>query len=117
MNEEHPPLPKSPKNRKAGAFYLYKGEARYWDGKKLRCPHKSDFSSCKKCVKKYFCVVCDAKFTSEDLYRNHAWSHYPDLMKEYDIERNDKPILAYLPGSNTKVWWKCSVNELCECHV
>lgn len=31
----------------------------------------------------------------------------PDLMKEWDFEKNEKAPENYLPASNKKVWWKC----------
>lgn len=32
----------------------------------------------------------------------------PLLLKEWDYQKNPKPPSEYLPGSNEKVWWKCS---------
>lgn len=43
-----------------------------------------------------------------------AWKGYndlsttnPELVAEWDFERNETPIYEYRPMSNKKVWWKC----------
>lgn len=34
--------------------------------------------------------------------------HYPELVKEWDYNKNEKNPENYPSGSNEKVWWKCS---------
>lgn len=38
-------------------------------------------------------------------------SRYPDLIKEWNYEKNDKNPSEYTPNSRYKVWWICSVCE------
>lgn len=33
---------------------------------------------------------------------------HPHIVADYDTEKNQEPITAYLPGSTKKLWWKCS---------
>jgi len=40
---------------------------------------------------------------------NDIESNYPELMKEWNYNKNKKNPSEYLKDSNQKVWWKCSV--------
>ena len=41
---------------------------------------------------------------------------FPHLIKEWHPD-NPKSMRDYPPCSNEKAWWKCSKNNICECHV
>jgi hypothetical protein len=63
-------------------------------GKKSGCPYCSGRLSCKHNNLKILC---------------------PEIMLEWDYERNSKNPEEYRPYSMEVVWWKCSVGK-CECH-
>lgn len=39
---------------------------------------------------------------------NDLESQCPDLMKEWDFEKNKKPPSQFATGSDARVWWRCS---------
>ena len=60
------------------------------------------------------CPICSAKKTGMDNAKtikgvNDLKTLYPKLVKEWDYEKNKDLPENYLPGSNKKVWWKCSI--------
>lgn len=52
------------------------------------------------------CLYCSGRRLLSGF--NDLKTKYPDLVKEWDYERNAKNPDQYLPGSNEKVWWICS---------
>lgn len=42
---------------------------------------------------------------------NDLVSQYPNLIEEWDYEKNSKNPEEFVPGSHTKVWWKCIKNH------
>src|SRR5437762_5411065 len=46
---------------------------------------------------------------------NNVYVLRPDLMLEWDFEKNTLDTKLLLPGSRTKVWWRCK-NNSCGCH-
>ena len=63
------------------------------DNKKSNCPYCSKSSS-----------VCPCKC-------NSVGKLYPELLKEWDYEKNEKSPYEYTRGSNKKVWWKCNKSK------
>lgn len=44
-------------------------------------------------------------------------SLYPEIAAEWNYEKNNKGPEEYTPGSDNKVFWRCSNVDACECHV
>ena len=51
------------------------------------------------------CPYCLGKYASED---HNLLINNPELCNEWDYSKNEKKPEEYTPGSNKKVWWKCS---------
>jgi hypothetical protein len=55
---------------------------------------------------KYGCPYCTSQKVCED---NSLETHYPEICKEWNYEKNDKTPKDYTSKSSQSVWWKCSV--------
>ena len=54
------------------------------------------------------CPYCSHNFPSEMINLKVL---YPEVIKNWDYERNDIPPENYLPYSTKKVWWICNLNQ------
>lgn len=50
------------------------------------------------------CPFCDGEIATEE---NNFEILYPEIAKEYDLEKNDILPNSFLPNSSKKFWWKC----------
>jgi hypothetical protein len=57
---------------------------------------------------KYGCPYCTGRIADE--YTNITVT-YPQLLKEWNYEKNKKSPTEFKAGSNQKVWWKCNKGE------
>ncbi|UCZ53742.1 zinc-ribbon domain-containing protein [Bacillus shivajii] len=55
-------------------------------------------------VKGNGCPYCSNKKVT---YMNSLGYNHPELIKQWDNEKNKKTIFNYVPGSNHKAWWIC----------
>lgn len=71
------------------------------------CPkgHSYDASLNKRIYNKTGCPYCTNQRVLIEY--NDLATKFPDLIIEWDKEKNDKSPQDYLYGSNKKVWWKC----------
>lgn len=60
-------------------------------------------SGCPECAKKI-----RGKTRKQTNLANGRPLDNPQLLTEWDYQKNPMPPSEYLPGSNEKVWWKCS---------
>lgn len=60
-------------------------------------------SGCPFCVKGLHCPHNNITITN------------PDIIKEWDFERNIQSPSQYTKGSHEEVWWKC-IDATCDCH-
>ena len=51
------------------------------------------------------CPVCGHQVVGD---KNSFADLYPELLKEWDYNRNERDPYTILPNSNLKFWWKCS---------
>lgn len=61
------------------------------------------------------CYCCNDKSRVLCAHNNLTVTH-PELLKEWDYDKNDKLPSQYTHGSNVKVFWKCPKNN-CGCHI
>ena len=52
------------------------------------------------------CPVCAGKVVLKG-YNDFA-THFPDLLNEWDIDKNEQSPFEVSYGSDKKYWWKCS---------
>ena len=52
------------------------------------------------------CPFCSGRYTIEG--ENDITITHPQLVEEWDFEKNEFPPQHYKAGSNKKVWWKCN---------
>lgn len=56
------------------------------------------------------CIYCTQQKAIKGV--NDFKTLYPELVKEWDYEKNDYLLPeTFLPGSNIKVWWKCQLGH------
>lgn len=53
------------------------------------------------------CSYCTGRKIGID---NSVAAKYPQIAAEWHPTKNEKGAQDFLPGANTKVWWRCSVN-------
>jgi hypothetical protein len=54
------------------------------------------------------CPYCAGKKASPE---DNLKTNYPELVKQWDYEKNDRGPENYRPGSNKKVWWICNAEK------
>lgn len=77
-----------------------------------QCQHSWTTSIRSRTQRKSGCPECAKKIRGQTRKRTNLATrkplNAPHLLKEWDYQKNPKPPSEYLPGSNEKVWWKCS---------
>lgn len=67
--------------------------------------HKFKKSIRERAVKGHNCPFCSNKQVSE---QNNLATKNPEVLELWHEEKNVAPPESFLPGSHTRVWWKCS---------
>lgn len=77
-----------------------------------QCQHSWIASIRSRTQRKSGCPECAKKIRGQTRKQTNLATRKPIddplLLKEWDYQKNPKPPSEYLPGSNEKVWWKCS---------
>lgn len=108
------------KNEKIGLdpTNLVVGSNKYAFWKCSGCGHEWKAQIVKRGVRGQGCPVCANKKSEEAQNRlllekikevGSLGTNYPELVKEWDSDRNEKTPFDYLPKSNKYVFWKCRV--------
>ena len=71
-----------------------------------RVYNRSKGVGCPNCAKKR---VWEQRYKRELEEQGSIESNHPELLEEWDYERNEKLPSQYLCGSHEKVWWKCNI--------
>jgi hypothetical protein len=75
------------------------------------CPHEYDMSVIARTKAVQGCIYCSKNKVCPHTSLKAA---FPEIAKEYYSE-NDIPVDQIHPGSNDRVWWKCSNKTDCGC--
>lgn len=89
----------------------YGSAEKYW-WKCKKCGKSYEASPNQRTCKKTACPYCAAKdrgLSQKATYaeRNNLAKKYPELLKDWDYDKNTKKPNEYSCGSNETVWWKC----------
>ncbi len=102
------------KNKKNPSDYKIGSSQSVW-WKCSKCNYEWKTEICNRTKEKGTgCPMCSAKHTGElnakpILGVNDLATVHPNLIKEWDYEKNEKNPEDFRSKSNKKVWWKCSV--------
>jgi len=98
-NGEH-----NPKNVAAGSDKKYWWKCKTCGHEWLISPaHRKRGDNCPKCGH----VKCGKSRVSNLLNKHNITIDYPEILKFWDYDKNQKGPENYSIGSKTKVWWKC----------
>ena len=102
------------KNKRLPSEYLYGSTNKVW-WICSNCGYEWKTSIINRTGKsKIGCPNCAPKLNRENQLKNQIKSkgslfdNYPDLIKEWIFEKNDRNPKDIVPGSEYKAWWKCS---------
>ena len=89
----------------------YGSAEKYW-WKCKKCGKSYEASPSNRTYRKTACPYCAAKdrgISQKATYaeRNNLAKKYPELLKDWDYDKNTKKPNEYSCGSNETVWWKC----------
>ena len=88
-------------NSQPASFYMPKSNDKVW----WICEHGHEWeANIDSRTKGNGCPFCGHKQASSEY--NFAVNH-PDLLDEWDYDKNENNPSDYLPKSNIEVWWKC----------
>lgn len=84
--------------------YVFSNEKVWW---RCRYGHEWEASVSNRSNLNRGCPYCSHQKANEGI--NDLETLFPELLKEWDFDRNAGVVpRSLLPGSNRKVWWKCS---------
>ena len=103
LDTEHPELAKEwhQRNEKPPTFYMPKSNDKVW----WLCKQRHEWeASIDSRTRGTGCPYCSGRLATAE---NNLTVSHPNLLLEWDYERNDEQPEQYLSQSNKTVWWKC----------